>query len=116
MGTKQKGGEGNFPSSSRSSRPVRRPRRSPDVTVPFTSDGEGSSSHFTDQAIAVSEWGMSNHQYQILHSSPSDKSNEKGTRALFVADKSTDKGTQEFVWHTVDGMKTSKDLHAQQFH
>jgi hypothetical protein len=34
---------------------------------------------------------------------------------LFVADKSTDKGTQEFVWHTVDGMKTSKDLHAQQF-
>lgn len=115
MGTKQKGGEGNFPSSSRSSRPVRRPRRSPDVRVQFPSDGEGSSSHFTDQAIAVSEWGMSNHQYQILHSSPSDKSSEKGTHALFVADKSTDKGTQEFVWHTVDGMKTSKDLHAQQF-
>ncbi|CAM0906344.1 unnamed protein product [Alopecurus aequalis] len=115
MGIKQKGAEGNFPSSSRSSRPVRRPRRSPDVTVPFPSHGEGSSSHFTDQAIAVNEWGMSNHQYQILHSSPSDKSSEKGTHDFFVADKSTDKGTHEIVWHTVDGMTASKNLHAQQF-
>ncbi|EMS55700.1 hypothetical protein TRIUR3_21032 [Triticum urartu] len=111
---KQKGGEGNFPSSSRSSRPVRRPRRSTDVTVPFPSDGVGSGSHFSDQAIAVNEWRMSNNQFQILHSAPSNNSSEKGTLELFGADNSTDKGTREIVWHSVDGMKTSKELHAQQ--
>ncbi|VAH28819.1 unnamed protein product [Triticum turgidum subsp. durum] len=111
---KQKGGEGNFPSSSRSSRPVRRPRRSTDVTVPFPSDGVGSGSHFSDQAIAVNEWRMSNNQFQILHSAPSNNSSEKGTLELFGADNSTDKGTREIVWHSVDGMKTSKELHVQQ--
>uniref|UniRef100_A0A8I6WT15 SANT domain-containing protein n=2 Tax=Hordeum vulgare subsp. vulgare TaxID=112509 RepID=A0A8I6WT15_HORVV len=111
---KQKGGEGNFPSSSRSSRPVRRPRRSTDVAVPFPSDGVGSGSHFTDQAITINEWRMSNNQYQILHSAPSNNSNEKGTLELFGADNSTDKGTREIVWHSVDGMKTSNELHAQQ--
>ncbi|VAH44674.1 unnamed protein product [Triticum turgidum subsp. durum] len=111
---KQKGGEGNFPSSSRSSRPVRRPRRSTDVTVPFPSDGVGSASHFSDQAITVNEWCMSNNQFQILHSAPSNNSSEKGTLELFGADNSTDKGTREIVWHSVDGMKTSKELHAQQ--
>lgn len=57
---------------------------------------------------------MSNNQYQILHSAPSNNSSEKGTLELFGADNSTDKGTHEIVWHSVDGMKTSKELHAQQ--
>ncbi|KQK15664.1 uncharacterized protein LOC100828743 [Brachypodium distachyon] len=114
MGAKQKGGEANFPSSSRSSRPVRRPRRSTDVLAPFSSDGEGCSSHLTDPAIVLNECHMSNPQYQTVHRTPSDKSSAKETHELFRADKSTDKGTHEIVWHAVDGMKSSKEFHAQQ--
>ncbi|GJN32769.1 hypothetical protein PR202_gb21295 [Eleusine coracana subsp. coracana] len=95
LGTKQKGREVNFPSSSRSSRPVRRPRRSTDGALPFPSEGEGSSSHFTDPPMDVNEWHMSNPPYQI-HSSPSDKSTDKMSPGLFGADKSTDnKGAHE---------------------
>ncbi|KAB8105975.1 hypothetical protein EE612_040108 [Oryza sativa] len=96
IGTKQKGAEGNFPSSSRSSRPVRRPRRLTDGAVSFPSDGEGSSSHFTDSAIIVNEWHMTNRQYQVLDNTPTDKSTDNRTRELFGADKSADKGTREF--------------------
>ncbi|KAL5196925.1 hypothetical protein ABZP36_000437 [Zizania latifolia] len=95
IGTKQKGGEANFPSSSRSSRPIRRPRRLTDVAVPFPFDGEGSSSHFTNPAVIVNEWCMSNTQFQVLDSTPSDKPTDQGTRELFGADKSADKGTHE---------------------
>ncbi|KAK3127429.1 hypothetical protein QOZ80_7AG0573180 [Eleusine coracana subsp. coracana] len=95
LGTKQKGREVNFPSSSRSSRPVRRPRRSTDGALPFPSGGEGSSSRFTDLPMDVNEWHMSNPPYQI-HSSPSDKSSDKMSPGLFGADKSTDnKGAHE---------------------
>ncbi|XP_062187074.1 uncharacterized protein LOC133890625 [Phragmites australis] len=95
LGTKQKGREANFPSSSRSRRPVRRPRRSTDVALPFPSDGEGHISHCTDPPMDVNEWHMSNPPYQMIHSSPSDKSTDKGSPDLFVADKSTDKGAHE---------------------
>ncbi|XP_062190035.1 uncharacterized protein LOC133893083 [Phragmites australis] len=95
LGTKQKGREANFPSSSRSSRPVRRPRRSTDVALSFPSDGEGCTSHFTDSPMDVNEWHMGNPPYQMIHSSPSDKSTDKGSPDLFGADKSTDKGAHE---------------------
>jgi len=95
LGTKQKGREANFPSSSRSSRPVRRPRRSPDVALPFSSDGKGCSSHFPDPPTDVNGWGMSNPPFQMIHSSSSDKSTDKVAPDLFGADKSTDKGVHE---------------------
>nr|CAB3502522.1 unnamed protein product [Digitaria exilis] len=95
LGTKQKGRETNFPSSSRSSRSVRRPRRSPDTALPFPSDNRGCTSHFPDPPMGVNGWSMSNPQYQMIHSSPSDKSTDKATPDLFVADKSTDKGVNE---------------------
>ncbi|RCV13585.1 hypothetical protein SETIT_2G357200v2 [Setaria italica] len=95
LGTKQKGREANFPSSSRSSRPVRRPRRSPDVSLPFPSDGKGCISHFPDPPTDVNGWNMSNPPFQMIHSSPSDKSTDKVTPDLFGADKSTDKGVHE---------------------
>ncbi|TVU38370.1 hypothetical protein EJB05_11737, partial [Eragrostis curvula] len=95
LGTKQKGREANFPSSSRSSRPVRRPRRSADVTLPFSSDGEGSTSHFTDPLMDANEWRMSNPPYQVVNSSHSNKSTDKMSPDLFGADKPTDKGAHE---------------------
>uniref|UniRef100_A0A0D9X0H6 SANT domain-containing protein n=1 Tax=Leersia perrieri TaxID=77586 RepID=A0A0D9X0H6_9ORYZ len=95
IGTKQKGAEAIFPCSSRSSRPVRRPRRLADAAVPFPSDGEGSSSHFTDPAVIVDEWHISNPQYQVLDSIPADKSTDKATHELFGGDQSSDKGTRE---------------------
>jgi hypothetical protein len=95
LGTKQKGREANFPSSSRSSRPVRRPRRSPDVSLPFPSDGKGCNSRFSDPPTDVNGWNMSNPPFQMIHSSPSDKSTDKVTPDLFGADKSTDKEVHE---------------------
>ncbi|KAL6657771.1 hypothetical protein ACP70R_005551 [Stipagrostis hirtigluma subsp. patula] len=95
LGTKQKGREPNFMSSSRSSRPVRRPRRSTDVALPLPSDGEGINSHFTDAAMDVNEWRMSNAPYQMTKSSPSDQSTGKGSPELFGADKSTDERAHE---------------------
>ncbi|KAJ1291496.1 hypothetical protein BS78_02G319500 [Paspalum vaginatum] len=95
LGTKQKGREASFPSSSRSSRPVRRPRRSPDVALPFPSDGKECTSHFPDPPMDVNGWRMSNPPYQMTHSSPSDKSTDKGSPDLFGAGKSTDKGIHE---------------------
>lgn len=95
LGTKQKGREASFPSSSRSSRPVRRPRRSPDVALPFPSDGKECTSPFPDPPMDVNGWGMSNPPYQMIHSSPSDKSTDKGSPDLFGSDKSTDKGIHE---------------------
>ncbi|KAL6868228.1 hypothetical protein ACP4OV_015073 [Aristida adscensionis] len=62
LGSKQDR-ETNFPSSSRSSRPVRRPRRSTDVALQFPSDGEGSNSHLTDPAVDGNEWRMSNRPF-----------------------------------------------------
>jgi hypothetical protein len=55
LGTKQKGREANFPSSTRSSRPVRRPRRTTDSALPFPSEGEGNASHFTNLPMDVNE-------------------------------------------------------------
>ncbi|CAN6168479.1 unnamed protein product [Urochloa humidicola] len=95
LGTKQKGREANFPSSSRSSRSVRRPRRSPDVAIAFPSDGKGCTSHFPDPPRDVNGWSMSNPSYQMIHSSSSDKPTDKVTPDLFGADKSTDKGVHE---------------------
>ncbi|KAL5199028.1 hypothetical protein ABZP36_002540 [Zizania latifolia] len=95
IGTKQKGGEANFPSSSRSSRPIRRLRRLTDVAMPFPSDGEGSSSHFSDPAVIVNDWCMSNPQFQVIDSAPSGKSTDQGTLELFGADKSSDKVTHQ---------------------
>ncbi|OEL25543.1 hypothetical protein BAE44_0013439 [Dichanthelium oligosanthes] len=95
LGTKQKGREANFPSSSRSSRPVRRPRRSPDIALAFPSDVKGCPPHFPDPPTDVNGWSMSNSPYQMVHSSPSDKSTDKVTPDLFGADKSTDKGAHE---------------------
>jgi hypothetical protein len=96
LGTKQKGGETNFPSSSRRSRPVWRPRRSTDAALPFSSEGEGNTSRFTDPPMDANELCMSNPPYQMIHSSSSDKSTEKMSPNLFGADKSTDnKGAHE---------------------
>lgn len=95
LGTKQKGRETSFPSSSRSSRPVRRPRRSPDVARPFPSEGKECTSRFPDPPMDVNAWQMNNSPYQMIHSSSSDKSTEKGSPDLFGADKSTDKGVHE---------------------
>ncbi|XP_066391035.1 uncharacterized protein [Miscanthus floridulus] len=95
LGTKQKGREATFPSSSRSSRPVRRPRRSPDVALPFPSEGKECTSRFPDPPMDVNGWRMNNPPYQMIHSSSSDKSTEKSSPDLFGADKSTDKGVHE---------------------
>lgn len=95
LGTKQKGREASFPSSSRSSRPVRRPRRSPDVALPFPSEGKECTSRFPDPPMDVDGWCMNNPPYQMIHSSSSDKSTEKGSPDSFGADKSTDKGVRE---------------------
>ncbi|XP_066360220.1 uncharacterized protein [Miscanthus floridulus] len=95
LGTKQKGREATFPSSSRSSRPVRRPRRSPDVALPFPSEGKECTSRFPDPPMDVNGWRMNNPPNQMIHSSSSDKSTEKGSPDLFGADKSTDKGVHE---------------------
>ncbi|XP_006657853.1 uncharacterized protein LOC102706861 [Oryza brachyantha] len=110
IGTKQKGAEAIFPSSSRSSRTVRRPRRLTDATVPFPSDGEGSSSQLTDPALIVNEWRMSNPQYQVLDSTPTDKSADKGARELFGADKPADKGTRELFGANKSADKGSHEL------
>ncbi|KAF0905948.1 hypothetical protein E2562_008971 [Oryza meyeriana var. granulata] len=110
IGTKQKGGEANFPCSSRSSRPIRRPRRLTDSAVPFPSDGEGSSSHFTDPAVIDNEWHMSNPQYQVLDITPTDKSIDKGTRELFGADKSADKGSRELFGADKSADKSTHEL------
>ncbi|KQJ89514.1 uncharacterized protein LOC100836195 [Brachypodium distachyon] len=80
MGTEQNGEDANFPSSNRSSRPVQQPpRRSTDIVAPLSSEGEGSSFHFTNPAIVVDEPRMSNPQD---HSAPSDRSSAKVTRQL----------------------------------